>query len=124
MAEVNAGTVYSMNQAIMDNMKCLSKEAKEKAKKELKAYFLANADEKYFMLLCKELSDYTIFVLSSGLKSELAANELEETLSNRGKILAVDSAEGNAYEIWVRTDEDKMCHAYYLFPYKMGIIEV
>lgn len=124
MAEVEMGTVYSMNQAFMENEKSIPKDKLKEKEKFLKAYFMEHIDEKYFMLLCKELSDYTVFVIDSKMKCGVAVQELTECLKNRGKILAIDSAEGNAYEIWIRTTEDNACHAYYLFPYKMGIIEV
>ena len=124
MAEIEAGTLYSMNQTIMDSMKPIATEALDKAKRELQAYFMANIDEKYFMLLCKELSDYTVFIINSNLSCSVAVSELNETLDYRGEILSIGkTSDDTAFEIWIRTDEDKKVHVYYLFPYKAGIIE-
>ena len=123
MADIQAGTLYEMNQSIMHTQKAMSKEDIEVALKEIKAYFMNNINEKYFMLLCKELSDYTVFNISSTMKCGFAANELKELMANRGKVLSITEAPGNAFEIWIKMSDTKEAHVYYLFPYKMGIIE-
>lgn len=77
----------------------------------------------YMMLLCHERRDYTIFHIANTDK-KIAANEISETLYNRGKILLVDKQKDGSWEIWIRdslTDEN---FAYYLFPYDDGVVEV
>lgn len=123
--EMSAGTLYAINQNIMKTQDVLKKAQLEKKKKELKTFFMEKINSKYFMLLCKELSDYTIFVIPSNLKCEIAVNELEECLVNRGEILSINKTEDQAaFEIWIRKrDSSKDVHAYYLFPYSNGVIE-
>ena len=41
-------------------------------------------------------------------------------MENRGEVLSVDEAPGNAYEIWIRNDQGVF--AYYLFPYDEAVI--
>ena len=77
----------------------------------------------YMMLLCHDRRDYTIFHIANTDK-KIAANEISETLHNRGKILLVDKQKDGSWEIWIRdslTDEN---FAYYLFPYDDGVVEV
>ena len=77
----------------------------------------------YMMLLCHDRRDYTIFHIANTDK-KIAANEISETLHNRGKILLVDKQKDGSWEIWIRdslTDEN---FAYYLFSYDNGVVEV
>ena len=77
----------------------------------------------YMMLLCHERRDYTVFHITNANK-KIAANEISETLYNRGKVLLVDKQKDGSWEIWIRdslTDEN---FAYYLFPYDDGVVEV
>ena len=124
MAEINAGTLYDMNQSIMANIKGMSKEAYETAEKKLKAFFMNNIKEKYFMLLCKELSDYTVLMIDSTIKCGGAVSDLKETIKNRGIVLSISETDDNAFEIWIKTSADSTPHVYYLFPYGIGVIEV
>ena len=123
MADIQAGTLYAINQSIMQNQNPMTKEERESASKKIKTYFMENIDEKYFMLLCKELSDYTIFNISSTIKCGFAADEFDETINNRGEVLSIADAPGNVFEIWIKMKNSKKVHAYYLFPYKLGVIE-
>ena len=122
MADINAGTLYDFNKGIMENLTPLKPEELEKKEKLIKAYFMENIGQKYFMLLCKELNDYTLFSISSVMKCGFAISELDEALKNRGKILSIDKDEDtNAFEIWIKDDEGP--HAWYLFKYGLGVIE-
>lgn len=78
---------------------------------------------RYWMLLCHENRDYTIFNLSYSEKTGSIAKDLKETLFNRGLIVDIEDKENGAYEIWVRNSEKTEAHAYYLFNYDEGVIE-
>ena len=76
----------------------------------------------YWMLLCRERSDYTVFYLEYDLEKLKSA--LIECLNNRGYVLDITKQDNGAYEIWIRdfdTDENVV---YYLFNYEQGVIEV
>ena len=76
-----------------------------------------------WMLLCKERSDFTVFLNTNNSKQKKIAKELMITLQNRGKVIHMDKQEDGAWEIWVRdlrTDEN---FAYYLFDYSKAIID-
>lgn len=123
MADVEMGNLYDMNKEIMKSQKPLSKTKLREAKDKLKLFFLT---DKYFMLLCHELRDYTVFNLKrkTDIHGEESAKILvDECLVNRGEVLSIEKTEDDlAYEIWIRNEEDNFC--YYLFPYTQGVIEV
>lgn len=122
MADVEMGNLYDMNKGIMKSQKPLSKTKLREAKDKLKLFFLT---DKYFMLLCHERRDYTIFNVSKEDSSieESVKILVDECLINRGEVLSIEKTEDDlAYEIWIRNEEDIFC--YYLFPYTQGVIEV
>lgn len=116
MGEVSLGTVYDMNKTLMEKEPSMSVNALNKKINKINKFF---ARGEYFMLLCHEARDYTVFQIT-GKNPDLAGNELKECLKNRGIILAIDEVSGNAYEIWIKNEEG--IFAYYLFPYDAGII--
>ena len=76
----------------------------------------------YWMLLCRERNDYTVFRLKESKEEFFSA--LKECLTNRGKVLDITKQEDGNYEIWIRdfdTDENVV---YYLFNYTNAVIEV
>lgn len=132
MAEINMGSLYEVNKSFMDNLKPIDKEKSiEKFAAEVKD--LINKD--YLMLLCNDRRDFSI-ILNHSKNINTLANELYNTMENRGKILSIDLQKDGAVEIWVREykpQQNKKTHTvkiehenyvYYLFDYTNGIIEV
>lgn len=61
---------------------------------------------KYFMLMCKEKSDFTLIHLN-GYNYKRASDEVKEILESRGTLLAIDYVHGeNHYECWVREEAE------------------
>lgn len=130
--EIETGmNLYDMNkQIIQQNGKQLSVYAlNEKLKQVVAPFFRKTKQEmqpKYFMLLCHEKRDYTLFRLDwfSNECDLDAAATLKECLQNRGLIYSIDWDNINevALEIWLHDGEGVNC--YYLFPYDEGVIEV
>ena len=78
--------------------------------------FQIDNNYKYLMLLCKEISYYTIFMKDSkDWETMDLGNSVIECLLNVGHVLSVDLTEAqDAIEIWVRTnDNENICM--YLF---------
>jgi hypothetical protein len=117
--------MYQLNKnLVIQNEKPLKPfEIKDKIK-EIKNFF-KTSNNTYFMLLCHEQRDYTLF---NFLEKDIAAistsgNDIQECLENRGIILGIDLTEDkNAYEIWLSINDEAFC--YYLFPYDLGVIEI
>lgn len=86
----------------------------------------AMISKNYWMLLCKERSDYTIFNTTdcvAEFDKQFISEELKQTLMNRGLILLIDEQKKNeVYEIWIRDPETNENFAYYLFNYEEGVI--
>lgn len=130
-AEVSLGNLYDMNKQLMAKEEIMPKTEVTKAQDNLAQWFTEQIDlhHQYFMLLCNELRDYTLFNLSSNGPNVItpdthtrAAEDVVECMTNRGDILAIECQEDGAWEIWMRRMNDE-CHAYYLFPYDDAVIE-
>jgi len=74
----------------------------------------------YWMLLCRERHDYTIFL---PLTLTGSVSEMTECLINRGQVLSIDKQKDKNYEIWIRDPETKENYVYYFFDYNQGIIK-
>ena len=127
MGEIAIGTVYEMAKGAASAEAKMGKPALAQ-KKKLLTQFFERQQNKYFMLLCKEQSDYTIFrFLGEKHKEEeskeAAAILVDECLINRGDVIAIEEAEmPDTFEIWLRIDGEN--YLYYLFPYDNAVIEV
>ena len=126
MAELNLGTVYDFNKNAMSQFKPMdviifNKTTSKIAKEMTEAAELH--DKHYWMLLCHELRDYTVFNIIAAESEKYVVNEIRPTLLNRGSVLDIEEQGNGAYEIWIR-NENKENFAYYLFPYDNGVIEV
>lgn len=123
MSEVTMGNLYDINKQIMTQAPCMSEEDIDKAVS-MAASFIDDMDNKYYMLLCNERKDYTLFNLESGDSDGhwFAAEDLIVCLSNRGDILSIDLTENkDAIECWIKIDDEAFC--YYFFPYDKGVLE-
>ena len=119
MSEISMGTLYELNKNAMQNEKKLSPSALRKKITDVRLYLFKKG---YFMLLCHERRDYTVFNITADNKVGIAAEDLKECLLNRCEVIAIDETEDKmAYEIWMRIDGEDF--VYYLFPYDAGIIE-
>ena len=121
MAELEMN-LYDMNKQIMDKFEVMDKEALSKHIFEVTDWMAYNIN-RYFMLLCHERRDYTIFNFKNRSKrSYEASQELEETLVARGDILDFRYVPEDCYEIWIKIDGESFL--YHLFPYDIGVVEI
>ena len=79
-------------------------------------------DKIYWMLLCRERNDYTIFCIEHDV-NELAS-AITECLTNRGHVLDITRQNDGNYEIWIRDFDTNENVVYYLFDYNNAIVEV
>ena len=79
---------------------------------------------KYFMLLCKDRSDYTLFnIVDHNFNIQEIKEALKDCFVNRGDVYDIHYEKTtDAYEIWLKIDDE--FYAYYLFPYDVGVIEI
>jgi hypothetical protein len=127
-SDVTLGNLYDMNKQIMEHEPEMTKEAMRNVREQLKNWLSDRFRQKYFMLLCNDLKDYTVFNLD---KSDQwfkptnavwhAAGDVIECLTNRGTLLSMEEQEDGAWECWIKTGEG--CFAYYFFPYGQAVLE-
>ena len=123
-SKVSIGTLYDLNKAVVVKEISLTGEKLEE-KKSLIIDFLKNTKNTYYMLLCNERKDYTVFRLESQEQSlkKLADCLIDECLLNRGLIKGIDITKLNdAIEIWLSIEEEAF--VFYFFPYDTAIIEI
>lgn len=114
--------LYDFNKAGMAQLKpydpiMLARECKEVADD-----LWENEKPSYWMLLCRERNDYTIFRIYQDC--EELKNALIECLNNRGSVLDIKKQEDGNYEIWIRDFYTEENVVYYLFDYNNALVEV
>lgn len=117
--EISLGNLYDINKQIM---KQVTPVEKIKMFANIKNYFLSR-EHKYYMMLCHERRDYTVFKMNSRFSANKAITELDECFQCRGELCSAElDANENAIEIWLKINNEMFC--YYLFPYDDAVIEV
>lgn len=126
MAEMNMGTLYDLNKNLVQKNISALEEGVLNSKKEIIKNFLRNTKDTYYMLLCHEQRDYTIFridTLEDNKYNEMISILIDECLKNRGIIKSIElTKDKQAIEIWLMIEEEAF--VYYLFPYGEAVITV
>lgn len=124
---INLGTLYDINKDIIEkNIAALTEEEMQEKKKLIEEY-IGNTNNEYYMLLCNDRKDYTVFRRTAigdedSIGCCLIDILIDECLPNRGKTKSIEYTENkDAIEIWVSIDGESYC--YYFFPYDTAIIE-
>jgi hypothetical protein len=123
-SECSIGTLYDMNKEIIKQEGKLSKSKIRDKFKKMKTWLVNKQfDTQYFMLLCRERYDYTVFNTKEK-DFDTMTKEIQAILENRSGIFhSIDETKNkDAYELWVNIDGEMFM--YYLFPYDWGVIEV
>lgn len=125
-SEVALGNLYDMNKQLMAQEAEIAADVLEQKKQHLITWITENFTQSYFMLLCNERKDYTVFRMKDASATIGAitsmANDVIECMTNRGTLLALDLQEAGGWELWMR-DENNEVFAYYLFPYGAAVLE-
>ena len=135
MGEVSLGNLYEFNKQFMEKEPAMAEEDIRAAINNICSFYNKNGNctYHYYMLLCRERYDYTLFNNAKHgamLLNSSFPQDLYECLTNRGQVLSIEEVPGNAYEIWLRIcedeiDEEKPSHyAFYFFPYDEGVITI
>ena len=129
-SEVSLGNLYDMNKQLMEHEIALSPEERLRIGSQLEEWLEDKFTQKYFMLLCHEHRDYTVFNLdktSTWATPDLtmlrvARQDIFECLDNRGTLLSAELQPDDVWEFWIKNIVDG-CAAYYLFPYGDAVLE-
>ena len=131
MADIDMGNLYDINKSVIKEQGKLSKKKIKEAMTDVVYPFIVERDNTYYMMLCKEVSDYTIFKINYDNDSmDNLAAELTDCINNRGNVYDISMDSNGAIAIWIEGKKDGFVleegsmHCYYLFPYDMCVIEV
>lgn len=117
-------SLYELNQQVAANIPTLNEEQIQEAKETINDFIQLYGDKKYFMLLGKDLSYYTMFVRSKVRGAPEFADEVIECLQGLGEIKSVKTNEANGtVECWIKCSKEDIARVLYLFEYEMGVIE-
>lgn len=122
--EGNAGlnlNLYDLNKQIMSQLPDMTEEQIDNGREIIKKY-LQEQENEFYMLLCRDISYYTLFQTSNLITEPAAADEVIECAKEIGALKSIDANEANAIEIWVHpVEQDPM--VMYLFSYDSGVIQ-
>lgn len=125
-SEISLGTLYDFNKTAVLKEKDLTRQKLRIKKETLITDYLKEMNNKYYMMLCREQNDYTIFHLTNESDEkikELTDVLVDECLLNRGSVKGIDLTEDKqALEIWLKIDDE--VYVYYFFPYDAALVEV
>lgn len=120
--EITLGTAYEINKDLVERYEKELTIEKIAEKKTMLLNYLDNHKDTYYMLLCNDRKDYTLFNLAES-KEELVNVLIDECLKNRGILKGIDQTQDEyAIEIWLSIDQEAFC--YYFFPYGEAVIKV
>ena len=136
--EIESNNLYEINKNLISQSSPLSQEEiNDKIDSVIIPFFWKNINQKlniedsdctYFMLLCREANDYTLFNFRLYLDYKepliIAGDEIYTCMKNRGQVYSIENTEDNyAIEIWLDHKQHGLV-CYYLFPCDEGVIEI
>lgn len=144
---VDGPSLYELNQQIIGKMPALDGDGVRDCSGKILKWLDANPDS-YYMLLCNELSYYTLFhvtsakkihdglLISRGAMRDLTS-EILDIIEHLGDVRVIEEDNNGAISVWssfkpahyeALSDEAKeeadIVHCFYLFPYGRGVVEV
>ena len=123
-SNITLGTAYEINKNLVEKYeKELTTKELQNKKTEI-INFIQETKGQYYMLLCNDKKDYTIFNILNKNNIEKMTNILvDECLTNRGIIKGIDLTKDKcAIEIWLSIENEAFC--YYFFKYDDAVIEI
>lgn len=121
-------TLYDINKNVVNGLPALSGDGVAKAALEFFDWISESNRDTYYMLLCKEMSYYTVFHdIYDGMKGARAEDiwkELNSILSEIGTVKIMEVDTNGAWSIWLDWQNENDCHCFYFFPYGRGIVNV
>lgn len=109
--------LYELNKQIMAQMEPYDIDKWEQAEKDINAW---DSEQKasYYMLLCKEISYYTVFI-NDGYEFHNLGQAVRECLEFVGNVVDIEINQ-DVIEIWIRELDNAYC--LHLFNYEEGIV--
>jgi hypothetical protein len=113
-------SAYDMNKQIIGQLQMMDNDTINQKKREIRE-FVDKEHNQFYMLLCRDVNYYTVFVRDLKLADECIDDVVVECANDLGLIKSIELTEDKrAIEIWVSNSEDT--YAMYFFPYDAGVI--
>lgn len=123
MADLGIGNLYDYNKNRVRLLSTLSKSKVNDAIEDLSTY-ISLTENKYYMLLCRERNDYTIFKTNQTISGNHhnATIAVDEIICSRGTLKEVTKdEEQNTYEFWIQNNDE--VYMYLFFPCDIFVID-
>ena len=126
-------TLYDLNKQMVKSLPPMDEEGKSAFINNIFNKFIEKDSNKYYMLLCKELSYFTVFH-KDDINTDNFAETIHQLLSERGTIITAgwdNEKNQNSIEYWVSVKTPiennpnyTEIYCFYLFRYDEGVVEV
>ena len=126
-------TLYDLNKQMVAQMSPMTEENEQQHIEEIFNPFLTEKNNKYYMLLCKELSYFTLFHKDES-NSDDFFKTLKELITSNGTLITAcwtneDTKESIEYWVRIKTPIENNpdfseVYCFVLFPYDAGVVEV
>lgn len=115
-------SLYDMNKSIIGKKKPMQTQELLEKKQNIRN-FVNKTNNKYYMLLCRELNYYTLFDKQDLLIiKDNIEDAVIECAQDYGDILNINESGEGAIEVWIRNNEDKNVYMLLFFPYDLGVV--
>ena len=111
-------SLFELNKQIMGQMPSYTLEQWEKETLTIDEWD-KQINGRYYMLLCKEISYYTVFV-NDGYELHSLGNAVRECLEFVGDVICIDYNDPYCIEIWIKIENEINC--LHLFCYDEGVV--
>lgn len=125
MNDIEIGTLYELNKQLIKKLPRQSKDVLKNQFINIKLWATENSD-KWFMLLCREKADYTLFhcPIKSQTNTVKLIKELKLCIEERGFLKSINKAAEDAWEIWIKDDITNEVYMYMLFPCGSMVVDI
>lgn len=126
-------TLYDLNKQMVNQMTPMSEELEKSHLEEIFNPFIEQTNNKYYMLLCRDLFYFTVFHREENNKDNFYES-IKELLNEKGTLITAcwaDENTKNSIEYWVKikipienNPDFSETYCFVLFPYDAGVVEV
>ena len=132
--KIEVASLYDLNKQVISQLPEMPQNKIQEQLAQIEKWF-SKKEGKYFILLCREKSDYTLFNFNGkeipdvfpefiNKMSRKAIEELETCIKNRGILMSINKASEDAWELWIKDFFNKEINMYMLFECGQMVIEI
>lgn len=121
---VSLGSLYDMNRYFYSTVPDMDAKKRDEMIMNISMWFSSKPGNKFFMMLCRELNDYTILYFEHPNYSK-GKTELEELLRSRGTVKDIYyNHDTDTYDFWLLSSLDGQIQMYKIFMCDDFVIQI